>query len=141
VVDERSIPHSHPVLTLHTRHLSSDDQPLSTYVHEQLHWFLESRRTDTSAAIEDLRKEFPKVPVGFREGADSEGFTYEYRIVCYLEGEGMRHLTGPETAAAVMAFWSHDHYTSIYQTVLEKQQTIAAIVARHHLDLAPRILG
>jgi len=106
-----------------------------------LHWFLESRRTDTSAAIEDLRKEFPKVPVGFREGADSEGFTYEYRIVCYLEGEGMRHLTGPETAAAVMAFWSHDHYTSIYQTVLEKQQTIAAIVARHHLDLAPRILG
>ena len=30
IVDEHSIPHSHPVLTLHTRHLNSDDQLLST---------------------------------------------------------------------------------------------------------------
>jgi hypothetical protein len=101
-----------------------------------LHWFLESSRTDTNVAIEDLRKKFPKVPVGFPEGADSEGSTYEHLIVCSLEGERMRHVTGPETAAAVMAFWSHDHYTWIYQTVMEKQQTIAAIVSRHHLDLA-----
>jgi hypothetical protein len=40
VIDEKSIPHSHPVLTLHTRHLKQDDELLSTYLHEQLHWFL-----------------------------------------------------------------------------------------------------
>src|SRR5882724_2292620 len=43
IIDEKSIPHSHPILTLHTRHLHSDDQLLSTYVHEQLHWYLEGR--------------------------------------------------------------------------------------------------
>src|SRR5690349_9754470 len=29
VIDEQSIPHSHPVLTLHARHLKDDDQLLS----------------------------------------------------------------------------------------------------------------
>jgi hypothetical protein len=47
VIDERAIPHSHPVLTLHTRHLGNDDQLLSTYVHEQLHWFLNERQRDS----------------------------------------------------------------------------------------------
>lgn len=55
LIDERSIPHSHPVLTLHTRHLNSDDQLLSTYVHEQLHWFLEQHLPQTRAAESDLR--------------------------------------------------------------------------------------
>lgn len=30
IIDEKAIPHSHPVLTLHTRHLGSDEQLLST---------------------------------------------------------------------------------------------------------------
>jgi hypothetical protein len=34
VINEAAIPHSHPILTLHTRHLDSDDELLSTYVHE-----------------------------------------------------------------------------------------------------------
>jgi hypothetical protein len=37
VIDEKAIPHSHPMLTLQTRHLGSDDLLLSAYVHEQLH--------------------------------------------------------------------------------------------------------
>src|SRR5262249_41281436 len=39
VIDERAIPHSHPVLTLHARHLQDDELLLSTFVHEQFHWF------------------------------------------------------------------------------------------------------
>ena len=35
LIDEKAIPHSHPVLTLHTRHLKDDDLLLSTFVHEQ----------------------------------------------------------------------------------------------------------
>src|SRR4051812_30597332 len=38
IIDEQSIPHSHPTLTLHTRHLKDDELLLSTFVHEQLHW-------------------------------------------------------------------------------------------------------
>ena len=40
VIDEESTPHSHPVLTLHARHLNEDHLLLSTFVHEQMHWFL-----------------------------------------------------------------------------------------------------
>src|SRR5436309_15051543 len=40
MIDERAIPHSHPVLTLHTRHLDRDDVLLSTFVHEQHHVWL-----------------------------------------------------------------------------------------------------
>jgi len=31
IIDEKAIPHSHPVLTLHTRHLGSDEQFLSKF--------------------------------------------------------------------------------------------------------------
>ena len=43
LIDEQAIPHSHPVLTLHTRHLKDDELLLSSFVHEQLHWFLVQR--------------------------------------------------------------------------------------------------
>src|SRR5881397_3222002 len=34
VIDERAIPFSHPVLTLHTRHANDDELLLSTFLHE-----------------------------------------------------------------------------------------------------------
>lgn len=37
-IDDDAIPHSHPVLTLHARHLDDDDLLLSTFLHEQAHW-------------------------------------------------------------------------------------------------------
>jgi hypothetical protein len=51
VIDERAIPFSHPVLTLHTRHQQDDDLLLSTFVHEQFHWFLAERREASEQAI------------------------------------------------------------------------------------------
>ena len=41
IIDQTAIPHSHPVLTLHTRHLGEDEHLLSTFVHEQFHWLEE----------------------------------------------------------------------------------------------------
>jgi hypothetical protein len=38
VIDDDATPHSHPVLTLHTRHLRDDLLLLSTFIHEQSHW-------------------------------------------------------------------------------------------------------
>src|SRR5215472_1844855 len=99
IVDEHSIPHSHPVLTLHTRHLNSDDQLLSTYVHEQLHWYLTAHREQTQSAEAELRKLYPKVPVGYPNGADDEESTYLDLIDCYLEMQADRQLLGPDRAA------------------------------------------
>jgi hypothetical protein len=76
LIDEKSIPHSHPVLTLHTRHLKDDDLLLSTFVHEQLHWFLVQKDKETKEAIKELRMLFPNVPVGFPVGSEDEESTY-----------------------------------------------------------------
>src|SRR5437016_4838784 len=46
IIDQESIPHSDPVLTLSTRHLRDDELLLSTYIHEQLHWFFVQRGGD-----------------------------------------------------------------------------------------------
>jgi hypothetical protein len=94
LIDEKAIPHSHPVLTLHTRHLKDDDLLLSTFVHEQLHWFLVQNDQETKEAMKDLRTTFPKVPVGFPDGAENEEFTYLHLLVNYLEYRADRELLG-----------------------------------------------
>jgi hypothetical protein len=135
LVDEGSIPHSHPVLTLHTRHLHSDDQLLSTYVHEQLHWYLEQHQQLTDAAESDLRKIYPKVPVGYPDGSDSEEGTYLHLIDCYLEMQADRELMGPERAKAVMDCWAGDHYRWIYKTVMQDEATIRKVLQERNLEL------
>jgi hypothetical protein len=135
VIDEHSIPHSHPVLTLHTRHLNSDDQLLSTYVHEQLHWYLAAHDNQTRAAEAELRKLYPKVPVGYPDGAQDEESTYLHLIDCYLEMQADRRLMGQQRAADVMKFWAGDHYRWVYKTVVQDETQIAEIVKREALEL------
>jgi hypothetical protein len=135
VIDEHSIPHSHPVLTLHTRHLHSDDQLLSTYIHEQLHWYLAAHDKQTRAAEAELRKLYPEVPVGYPDGAQDEESTYLHLIDCYLEMQADRRLMGRQRAADVMKFWSGDHYRWVYKTVVQDEMRIAEVVKREDLDL------
>jgi hypothetical protein len=77
------LPHGHPVLTLHTRHQEDDELLLSTYVHEQVHWLIEGRKSEAEAAMQDLRQIYPRIPVGCPEGS-TEGY-YEHLLVVYLE--------------------------------------------------------
>ena len=66
-IDKTAIPHSHPILTLHTRHghKSQKYMLLSTYIHEQIHWFADENIENTHAAIAMLKQAFPKAPVGY----------------------------------------------------------------------------
>jgi hypothetical protein len=134
-IDERAIPHSHPVLTLHTRHLDNDHQLLSTFVHEQIHWHLVAKADPTRLAIGELMELYPSVPAGGREGARDAGSTYLHLIVNYLELQAMRELVGDQQANEVFEFWATDHYTWIYRTVLSDEHRIGEIVARHGLGI------
>lgn len=136
VIDETTIPHSHPVLTLHTRHLDDDMLLLATYIHEQLHWFLLRDIPAGEAAIDELRARYPNPPIGFPKGANDEESSYEHYLVCYLEYAGMRSLVGEAEARRVMDFWQRDHYTEIYSTVMRDLDAIAEIT-RRHLPEAP----
>ena len=111
-IDFQAIPHSHPVLTLHARHRDQPDLLLSTFIHEELHWWLESHVEQTAAAVSELRKRFPVLAVGGLDGAD----------------------TGESKAMDVMTFWSTDHYRELYKLVLSNEPSIREVVLAHGLN-------
>jgi len=145
VIDEEAIPHSHPVLTLHTRHLKDDDQLLSTFLHEQLHWQMIASRDATERAVVELRLRFPSLPVGYPDGSggsacsagrppenetDSDRMNYVHLPIIYLEYEGLKGFVGEERAKRTFAFWEGDHYRALYRLVREHMDEIASVSAR-----------
>ena len=138
IIDEKAIPHSHPTLTLHTRHSKDDDLLLSTFVHEQLHWFVSQRIKELESAMEGLRVLFPKTHVGSPEGSNDERDNYIHLIVIYLEYRADRELLGELKARQVMDFWATDHYTWIYKTVLGRTREIGNIALKYKLIPAAR---
>lgn len=134
VIDERAIPHSHPVLTLHTRH-SDALQLLSTFVHEQIHWYLVAKHDQVQSAMGDFVKMYPSVPTGGAEGARDAESTYLHLIVNYLELQAMKELVGEQRAKDVFEFWTTDHYTWIYETVLSDETTLGDVIAKYGLDI------
>jgi hypothetical protein len=133
LIDEKVIPHSHPVLTLNTRHLKDDELLLATFVHEQMHWFVIQDQQRLAAAIKEFRTMFPTVPAKGPEGASDEGSTYLHIGVIYLEYRAARELLGELRAKQVMDFWATDHYTWIYKTVLARARDIGQIMFKHQL--------
>ena len=133
LIDEEVIPHSHPVLTLSTRHLKDDELLLSTFVHEQAHWFLTQNHKATEDAKKELRVMFPKVPIKPPEGASDEESTYLHLIVIYLEYRADRELLGELKARQIMEFWATDHYTWIYKIALERPRDIGNIAFKYKL--------
>ena len=134
IIDDRAIPHSHPVLTLHTRHLNHEDELLSAYVHEQLHWYFSAHQAETEAAERDLMKLYPEVPVGYPDGGNDRESTYLHLLVCLLEENADQALIGQQRTKQVMDFWAGDHYRWVYRTVLNDAPRIEAVLKAHHLD-------
>jgi hypothetical protein len=128
-----TIPHSHPVLTLSVRHLKDDDLLLSTFLHENLHHFLSQNHEKAEAAKKELRAAFPKVPVGYPDGADSDDAGYTHLIVNYLEYWADKELLGEQRAFQVLQFWMADHYRWLYRQLLESGYQIGPIVRKNGL--------
>jgi hypothetical protein len=138
IIDDKSIPHSHPTLTLHTRHLKDDELLVSTFVHEQIHWHIVQKDQDAEAAMKELRVLFPKIPVDPPEGAGDERGNYVHLLVIYLEYRADRELLGELKARQIMNFWATDHYTWLYKTVLERTRDIGNVAFKHKLIPADR---
>lgn len=130
-IEEGATPHSHPVLTLNTRHLGDDTRLLSVFIHEQLHWFVSKRFQQTKAAIDELRTLYPQVPGEQPQGARTEESTYLHLIVCYLEYCTLTELVGIEKATKVLE--SLPYYRWIYKTVRTDTKRIKDIIQRYKL--------
>jgi hypothetical protein len=133
IIQERAINHAFPVLTLNVFFGDRPDDLLSTYVHEQLHWYLREHDAQQKAAIRELHQLYPRVPVGLPEAADSEYSTYGHLVDCYLEIQADRELIGPKRTEKVIN--DKPWYTWIYKTVLRDEQKISDIVDAHNLRI------
>lgn len=130
-IDERSIPHSHPVLTVHTRHLGDEHGLLATFVHEQFHW-LEDGNEHFKEAMSSFAEAYPDAPAGGPEGARDLESTYRHLLVCDLEFQAMSKLVGERRARELLA--ASRHYTWIYDRVLHDPK-VREIVTAHGFSL------
>ena len=132
-VREGTIPHSHPVLTLSTDFEGSDTYLLSTFLHEQMHWYSLAKDYDSEALGAELMKRYPKVPVDLPEGGGSTMSTYLHLLVCYLEYQTLAQVIGEEAALAHMEFMTTRHYTWIYKTILKDKAELEALFTQYNL--------
>ncbi len=138
LVDERQLPHSHPILTIHTRHIGDPLSLLATFVHEQLHWLEEEPwLEDFRAAMKDFEDLFPDVPSAANGGAGDRESTYRHLLVCDMEYQAMRALAGEKAARETLA--SFTHYQWIYDKVLNDQR-IRDVALRHGFNVSNGVL-
>jgi hypothetical protein len=133
VIEEKSMNHAFPTLTLNVKFLDSDDELLSSFLHEQLHWYLRDHSGQMRDAVAQLKRFYPRVPVGLPEGADTEYSTYGHLVDCYLEIQADRALIGRERTAAVIR--NKPWYLWIYKTEVDDEPRIAAVVKAQRLDI------
>jgi hypothetical protein len=134
LIDESQLPHSHPILTIHTRHVGEELDLLSTFVHEQLHWLEDGPwLADFSAAMKDFALLFPDVPSSAEGGARDDQSTYRHLLVCDLEYQAMISLVGEARARATLGAFMH--YEWIYDKVLNDPR-VREITLRHRFDVS-----
>ncbi|MEI5906785.1 hypothetical protein WAK64_06900 [Bacillus spongiae] len=136
VIDEMvEIPHSHPTLTINTKYLKNDHLLLTTFIHEQLHWYAVLNFTQIKAVINELKTFYKHVPVGYPKGAKDEFSTYLHLVINFLEVKALHELLEKEEAEAVIAFLMGDHYTWIYETVSKNNNFIHTLLIKHKIYL------
>lgn len=139
LVDERQIPHSHPVLTIHTRHTGDEAGLLATLLHEQLHWLEEEPWiTDFAAAMEEFQELFPDVPSSSEGGARDDRSTYRHLLVCDMEYQAVSALMGETAARETLAAFTH--YEWIYDKVLNDPR-VRAVTLRYGFDVSEGVPG
>lgn len=137
-IESRVIPHSHPILTLNSRYAEQPNKILSSFVHEQLHWWGMKRKVAMDKAILDLKKLFPVLP---KTGlAKDENSTYLHLVICFLEYEAMIHYLNRKEANKILKdFIQKDKvYPWIYTQVYLKYKNIDGIVKKYRLSPLPK---
>lgn len=132
VIQDRVIPHSHPVLTLNTSSMEKKDI-LDTYVHEQIHWYVDKFPDAEKKSIEEFKTRYKDVPFGNRAGASDEYSTYLHLIVCYLEYRSLAELLNEDEAKQIM--WNQTHYTWVYNKIIEDREYIGKVLRENDFKL------
>jgi hypothetical protein len=125
--------YSHPILTLGTRFTDTEDQLLATYLHEQMHWYLNllgGPDVDPIAPFfNELVRRYPMAPTRLPEGARNYDQTYAHLVVNYLELEATAQFIGRDRATALAD--TNYGYRWIYRTVIKDWEDLGALYRQH----------
>ncbi len=129
------VPHSHPILTINTRHADRPQHLLSTWLHEEFHWWAGMNQKSTDRAISQLKKIYPNVP---GEVSTSRSI-YLHLIICYLEYRALVHYLGEkESQVIVRELIEKDKlYPWVYQQILMKENDIGKVIVANKLIPLP----
>lgn len=137
VIEDGVIPHSHPVLTLSTSY-PNEPALLSTYLHEQLHWWsiscpgaMDGR---DEVVYEAFRDRFD-LPLDHPDGCGDELSNLIHLHVCWLEMEALASLFGMEWAVARVR--RIPHYKAIYTTVADERESLGDTFRAAGMGLPP----
>jgi hypothetical protein len=126
---------AHPILTLGNRFAGSEDQLLSTYLHEQMHWYLwllGTPQVDPIAPFYDeLVRRYPHAPTSLPDGARNYEATYIHLVVNWLEIATLSEFIGRERAVALAL--AQTSYRWLYRTVVNDWDSLGALYADHGL--------
>jgi hypothetical protein len=128
---------AHPVLTLGNRFADSEDLLLSTYLHEQMHWYLwylgTPDRDMVAPFYDELVRRYPDAPIELPDGARNYDATYSHLVVNWLEIAATSEFIGRQRAVAVAR--ATRSYRWIYRTVLKDWDLLGELYERY--DIVP----
>jgi hypothetical protein len=129
-----------PVLQLGNRFASSEDLLLSTYLHEQMHWYLwylgTPERDMVAPFMDELVRRYPDAPIDVADGS-ARGYdaTYEHLVVNWLEIAAASEFIGRDRALAVARAQRLRSYGWLYDTVVRDWDKLGELYERH--DIVP----
>lgn len=122
-----------PILTLGNRFADSEDLLLSTYLHEQMHWYLWHLGTPDRDMLEpfydELVRRYPQAPVDLPDGARNYDATYSHLVVNWLEVAATSEFIGRERAFNIAS--TQRSYRWIYRTVVKDWESLGELYEHH----------
>jgi hypothetical protein len=127
---------AHPVLTIGNRFATSEDLLLSTYLHEQMHWYLwylgTPERDMVAPFMDELVRRYPDAPIDVANGgARSYESTYEHLVVNWLELAATAEFIGRERTLALARAQRLRSYGWLYDVVVRDWAALEALYKRH----------
>jgi hypothetical protein len=124
---------AHPILTLGNRFADSEDLLLSTYLHEQMHWYLWHLGTPDRDMVapfyDELVRRYPDAPIELPDGARNYDATYTHLVVNWLEISVTSEFIGRDRAFAIAK--AQQSYRWIYRTVTSDWDRLGELYERH----------
>lgn len=134
---EANVPaRSHPVLTLNTKYASSPHKILAQWLHQEFHWWANSKPSHVRKAMQELKEIYPQIP---HAKTETDKLSYLHFIINSLEYQALTHLLGQKEAKTIIKEMVEEekHYQWVYETVLEQDLRIKKILMKNQLLPAP----